>query len=153
MQLEQAWKETMVDLPSWYWRAPYQAVASLEPARFTEVEWRQVYTGLDDEGQVSPFSSFYLARKNDEQSLRLRGRALPRIELAGARIRVSVEGMPAGEHVLVPGEAFDVRFPLPDEIKKRKGINVRLETSDYGYAGKYLQHCISFLLDQLALEP
>ena len=152
-ELTQAWQDTMVDLPGWFWKVPYQAVSSLEPARFTELEWRQVYTGLDDQGQVSPFASFCLARKNDEMSLRLRGRALARAELAGARIRVSVENTSVGEHELVPGEAFDVSFPLPVELRKRQAVNVRLETSDYGYTGPYLQHCISFLLDQLALEP
>ena len=151
VELANAWQETMVALPRWYWAAPYQAVASLEPARFTELEWRQVYTGLDDQGQVSPFASFHLARR-EERTLRLRGRALPRPELAGARIAVSVEGIPVGEHELVPGEAFDVRFPLPEKIKRRRGVNVRLETSDYGYTGQYLQHCISFVLERLALE-
>jgi len=29
---------------------------------------------------------------------------------------------------------------------------VRLETSDHGYTGHDQQHCISFVLEQLALE-
>ncbi len=130
---------------------PPDTLSALEPARFDERAWRQVYTGLDDQAQVSPFASFFLLR-HDHQSLRLRGRALARPELAGARVRVSIEGLPVGEHELVPGQAFDVRFPVPAEIAARRGVNVRLETSDYGYAGPYQQHCISFVLDELALE-
>ena len=150
-ELTNTWQRTVAVQGPEFWHAPYDAVSSLEPARFTELEWRHVYTGLDDRGQVSPFASFFLAFKG-QHSLRLRGRALDRPELAGARVQVSVEALPVGEHELVPGEAFDLRFPLPPKIGKRGGVTVRLETDDYGYDGPYKQHCISFLLDQLALE-
>jgi hypothetical protein len=129
----------------------HEAVSRLEPARFTELEWRHVYTGLDDKGQVSPFASFLLAR-HGQATLEVRGRALARPELAGARVRASVEGIPVGEHELVPGEPFEARFPLPAEVELERSVNVRLETSDYGYSGQDLQHCISFVLDELALE-
>jgi hypothetical protein len=130
---------------------PGELVSSLVPARFTELEWRHVYTGLDDKAQVSPFASFVLARRG-QALLRLRGHALPRPELAGARVRASVEGIPVGEQELVPGEAFDVRFPLPAEVEAECAVNVRLESSDYGYTGFDMQHCISFVLEELALE-
>jgi hypothetical protein len=133
------------------WDVPREILSSLDTAHFTDLEWRQVYTGLDDKGQVSPFASFLLAR-HGQTTLRIRGRALPRPELAGARLRASVEGIQVGEHELVPGESFDVRFPLPAAIEPECGVNVRLETSDYGYTGADEQHCISFILEQLALE-
>jgi hypothetical protein len=133
------------------WDPPQEVLSSLEFARFTDLEWRQVYTGLDAQGQVSPFASFLLARRGQEM-LKIRGRALARPELAGARVRASVEGIPVGEHELVPGESFEVRFPLPATVGAKRAVNVRLETSDYGYAGPDLQHCISFVLDELALE-
>jgi hypothetical protein len=84
--------------------------------------------------------------------VKIRGRALPRPELAGARLRASVEGIQVGEHELVPGEPFEVRFPLPASVEPECGVNVRLETSDYGYTGADEQHCISFILEQLVLE-
>jgi hypothetical protein len=142
----------MAPLPEWRGKAPDEALSCLEPAHFTDLEWRHVYTGLDDEAQVSPFASFLLSRKG-HRSLNLRGRALDRSELAGARLSVDVEGVHLGEHELVPGEAFDLRFPLPGEaIKMRGAITVRLETDDYVYAGPDRQHCISFVLERLALE-
>lgn len=133
------------------WSPPYMGLANLEPARFTDLEWSHVYTGLDAEGRVSPYASFFLLRRA-QQELRVRGRAFARPELAGARLRVSVEGKSVGEHELVPGEPFDVRFPLPKRMRGRSGLNVRLETDDYVYAGPYQQHCVSFVLEQLALE-
>lgn len=45
-----------------------------------------------------------------------------------------------GEHELVPGQAFDLLFTLPEGSKPRRGVNVRLETSDYVYAGPNRQH-------------
>jgi hypothetical protein len=126
-------------------------VSRLAPARFTDLEWRHVYTGLDEKGQVSPFASFLLARRG-QATLAIRGRTLPRPELAGARVRARVEGIAVGEHELVPGEPFEARFPLPAEVELERAVNVRLETSDYGYTGDDLQHCISFVLDELALE-
>lgn len=140
--------------PLWRWRDPERPAASLVPGRFTDAEWRQVYTGLDDEGRVSPFASFMLDAL-DKQTVRLRGRVPERPELAGARVHVSVEGEAVGECELVPGEAFDVAFPLPESIAVGESgcANVRLQSSDYVYAGPYLQHCISFFLDELALEP
>jgi hypothetical protein len=149
-ELEQAWKDT-VDAPAWSDQPPQQGLSSLEPAKFTELEWRHVYTGLDDESQASPFASFYLARKN-HTALVIRGSALDRPELAGARVRVSVEGIAVGEQELVPSRPFEARFRLPAGIERRGGINVRLETSDYGYTGRDRQHCISFVLERLALE-
>jgi len=130
---------------------PREALSSLEPAHFGDLEWRHVYTGLDPEGRVSPFASFYLAREG-QYELTLRGRGLDRPELAGARLRVSIEGQPAGEYELVPGQAFELRLPLPPTGRRRSGLNVRMETSDYVYAGLDRQHCVSFVLERLALE-
>jgi lysophospholipase L1-like esterase len=149
-EIQKAWKDAM-RLPKWYWKPPQEGLSSLEPATFTDLEWRHVYTGLDKEAQVSPFASFYLAREG-QPTLMLRGRALERPELARARVQVSVEGIPVGEHELAPGQPFEVRFALPAEIKRSGGIAVRLETSDYVYTGPNMQHCISFVLEKLALE-
>ena len=151
-ELEKTWEwEKTLPRKKGMWDLPDELLSSLEPARFADLEWRHVYTGLDGEGRVSPFASFLLAR-HGQAMLKIRGRALPRPELAGARLRASVEGLQVGEHVLVPGESFEVRFPLPAEVEPERGVNVRLETSDYGYAGDDLQHCVSFVLEQLALE-
>jgi hypothetical protein len=133
------------------WWPAKEAVSRLEPAHFTDLEWRHVYTGLDDRGRVSPFASFYLA-PGELQHLVLRGRAFARSELAGARVKVSVEGQPLGEHELVPGEPFELRLPLAADLRRDGGVNVRLETSDYGYANADQQHCVSFQLELLALE-
>ena len=84
--------------------------------------------------------------------MHVQGRALDRPELAGMRVRVSVEGVSVGEHELVPGERFDALFSLPEGLENRGGFTIRLETDDYVYSGPYQQHCISFLLDRLALE-
>ncbi|NOT32288.1 MAG: hypothetical protein HOP15_17720 [Planctomycetes bacterium] len=151
-ELTQAWNDATAPQPEQAWKAPYDSVSSLEPASFADLEWRHVYTGLDKEGQVSPFASFFLRKRSRHGVLRLRGRALDRAELAGARVRASIQGVALGEHELVPGQPFDVRFPVPKSIKPRGGVTVHLETSDYVYAGPYRQHCISFVLDQLALE-
>jgi hypothetical protein len=150
-ELRKAWDAAMGKQPRGFWEPPFEAVARLEPARFTELEWRHVHTGLDDEGRVSPFASFYLARKG-QTTLRLRGRAFERPELAGAVLRASIEALPLGEHELVPGEPFDLRFPVPAAVKEQGGVTVRLETSDHVFAGADQQHCVSFHLDELALE-
>ncbi len=151
-ELEPAWTAARGPQPDWAWKLPEECVSNLEPARFTDIEWRQVYTGLDGEGLVSPFAVFVLRKKVRQTTLRLRGRALDRAELAGARVRVELEGRDLGEHELVPGQPFDARFPLPEELLTRRAVSVRLVTSDYVYAGPNRQHCISFALDQLALE-
>jgi len=130
---------------------PTEALSRLEPARFGELEWRHVYTGLDDQARVSPFASFHLAWAG-QSSLVLRGRAFARPELAGAQLAVSVEGRRVGAHELVPGEPFELRLALPADLRPEGGVDVRLETSDYVYAGADRQHCVSFVLDLLALE-
>jgi hypothetical protein len=151
-ELEEAWeKEQNLARKKGLFHPPDELVSRLAPARFTDLEWRHVYTGLDEKGQVSPFASFLLAR-HGQATLAIRGRALSRPELAGARVRARVEGIAVGEHELVPGEPFEARFPLPAEVELERAVNVRLETSDYGYTGDDLQHCISFVLDELALE-
>jgi len=150
-ELETEWREATKKQRKPLAASVTEAVSRLEPAHFTDLEWRHVYTGLDEEGRVSPFASFHL-RLGEQRSLLLRGRAFARPELAGARVRVSVEGQPLGEHELVPGEPFELRLPLPDGLSGPGGINVRLETSDYGYANADQQHCVSFQLELLALE-
>ena len=150
-ELKQTWADESRRKEEHFWEPPEEALSSLEPAHFTDLEWRHVYTGLDDKGQVSPFASFFLARKGQEQLL-VRGHALAKPELAGERLKVSIEGNPVGEHELVPGEPFELSFPLPAGLAPRCGIDVRLESSDYVYAGKDRQHCISFVLDELALR-
>ena len=150
-EIKESWRPERRERKRDLLEPPRDIVSSLEPAHFTDLEWRHVYTGLDDQGRVSPFASFLLALRGQD-TLRIRGRGLPRPELAGARVRASVEGIPVGEHELVPGEPFEVRFPLPAGLEARFAVNVRLETSDYGYTGHDLQHCISFVLEQLALE-
>jgi lysophospholipase L1-like esterase len=154
-ELEEAWgkeqKEWSGRKKRTMWAPPAEILSSLDTAHFTDLEWRHVYTGLDEKGQVSPFASFCLSR-HGQATLRIRGRALPRPELAGARMRASVEGIQVGEHELVPGEPFEVRYPLPAEVDAERAVAVRLETNDYGYTGQDLQHCISFVLEQLALE-
>ncbi|MSR62124.1 MAG: SGNH/GDSL hydrolase family protein [Planctomycetes bacterium] len=150
-ELEAAWREATRKQRKPVWMPVKEAVSRLEPAHFTDLEWRHVYTGLDDQARVSPFASFYLA-PGELQYLVLRGRAFARPELAGARVQVSVEGQPLGEHELVPGEPFELRLPLPADLRRDGGINVRLETNDYVYANADRQHCVSFQLDLLALE-
>jgi len=107
--------------------------------------------GVDAEGLVSPFASLALRRRRGTR-LHLVGRALDRAELEGARVDVDVEEFRVGSFELVPGEAIDETWPLPEDLGRRKLLTVRLQSSDYVYVGDSLQHCVSFRLEGLSIE-
>jgi hypothetical protein len=148
-EVRRAWKESTRAQGPGYWAPSRDLARSLLTDSLSSDDWRQVYCGLDAEGLVSPFAAFVLPGHG--RAVHVRGQALDRPEMEGARVRVSVEEFFAGEIELVPGAPIDALIPLPAGALERDFVALTLETDDYVYAGRYRQHCVSFRLAELAV--
>jgi hypothetical protein len=115
----------------------------------TEESLRQVYTGIDGQGLVSPYASVLLP--GPARRLALRGRALDRPELDGVSVQVFVDEVQVGGFELRSGLRIDLAWPLPPEVSGREFVAVRCVATDWVYAGDQGRHCVSFALEELAL--
>jgi len=98
----------------------------------------QIHAGIDQQGRVGPYAAVILACRGGS-ALLLRGRALERSELAGARVRVLVEGEELHEILLEPGAPIDVSLELSTHIGERDFISLEFVASDWVYDGHDLQ--------------
>ncbi|MEM7349424.1 MAG: SGNH/GDSL hydrolase family protein [Acidobacteriota bacterium] len=114
-------------------------------------EASQIHGGVDPQGLVSPYASMVLSNDGGRR-LRVSGRALPRPELDGAQVRVSVDAWALAELELRAGEPIEVDVPLPAAAAERPYLSVRFESTDYVYTGATLQHCVVFELLRVAIE-
>jgi len=111
---------------------------------------QHVYGGVDGAGLMGPFASMSLANRGGGR-LRVRATCLPRPEIDGARVRVSVDGILVGEVEVEASREVDEVWRLPEEVSGRKYVNVRFEADDYAYAGDDLQQCVVWKLRSLAI--
>jgi len=119
--------------------------------RLNDFTAAQIHGGIDKQQRVSPYASFIL-RNDVGRQLRLVGRSLPRPELDGTQVRIFLDALQVGQIELRADTPIREIFEIPAELRDRPFLSVRLESSDYGYAGLDLQHCVVFRLDQLAIE-
>ena len=125
--------------------------SSIDFSRLDAFRAAQIHGGVDQQARVSPYASVVL--KNDAGArLKLVGRAFPQRELDGTVIRVFVDDDQVGQIELRANAEFLEFFAVPDAARDREFVSVRLESSDYVYAGEDLQHCVVFWLDELAIE-
>lgn len=111
----------------------------------------QVHAGLERNGSIAPYFSCVLATHGGS-AVRLRAERLGRRELAHARVRVEADEQVLGELAAGGDEAIDVRFSLPDELRQRSALTLRLIADDYVYL-KDLRRCAVLTLRAVAIEP
>ena len=114
-------------------------------------EASQIHGGVDPQGLVSPYASMVLSNDGGRR-LRVSGRSLPRPELDGTKVRVSVDAWTLAELELRAGEPIEVDVRLPASAAGRPYLSVRFESTDYVYTGATLQHCVVFELFRVAIE-
>lgn len=124
----------------------------IKVSRSAEVVSPQIHGGIDSRSRVSPYASLILARSGGGR-LVVEGRALPRRELDGAKVRVYVEAEPVGEMELLAGERLRFEAPLPDAAAGQEYVNVRFEAADYVYATDEPRRCVVFELERVAIRP
>jgi hypothetical protein len=107
--------------------------------------------GIDGEARLGAYTSLIL-RYQDERTLTLELRGLPRAELSELTFEIELDEFPLGTLHVPPGELARASFPVPADLAGRLTLGVRLVASDFGYEGRDLQHCISAELVRLALE-
>jgi len=112
---------------------------------------RQVYGGIDKQGNVSPYASLLLGR-GEGGRLELEGACLERPELDGATVRVFVESFELGTFELESGEPIEQAWPLPAELDGIAYVNVRFVADDWVYTGRERRDCKSFHLQRVAIR-
>ena len=112
----------------------------------------QISGGIDREGLVAPYAALTL-RCRGAGALELRGQALERPEIDGARVRVFVDEHELGALELRAGADLAARFELPPDVAARDYLSARFEADDYAYVGPRLQRCAAFRLASVALVP
>jgi hypothetical protein len=135
--------------PAAYWGPRRPVLGRLVFAPPTAESLRQVYTGIDQRGRVSPYAAVLLAGAAGR--LVLRGRSLDRPELDGVEVAVFVDELQVGSFELRSGLKIDHAWPLPAELRGREHVAARFVTPDWVYAGDQGRHCVSFTLEELAL--
>ncbi len=110
-----------------------------------------VYGGIDAEGLVAPYASLVLANRPAGR-LRLQGSPLGRVELQDVQVEVFADEHVVGTFQVGLDEPIDVSWDLPDEVRDREHLAIRLRSDDYGYAGEHLQHCVVFRLERVSIE-
>lgn len=111
---------------------------------------RQVYIGLDADGTVGAYLSLVLANES-ATTLRLEGVRLERPELSGTA-RVFVDELEVGSFGLGGGAPFPLEFPLPESVRGRAAVNVRVESTDWVYAGMHSGRAQTFRLTSVSLD-
>ena len=128
-----------------------KTLSTLDWPGVTAREATQIHGGVDTEGMVSPYAALLMdARQGD--GLELFGRVPPRTELTGATVRISVEEFELGAIRLRAGEPFAFSKPLPDAVRDRDYVTVRLESDDFVYMGDDLQTCVSVKLESVSIR-
>jgi len=110
-----------------------------------------VYTGVDEDGLLAPYASFFLLGQ-DRTRLRISGRFLGRRELVGTRVRLHVEEFEIGSLSVEESGPFEEVFELPAQVRGREYVNVRLEAEDWALVGPAGESCAVLGLERLALE-
>lgn len=111
----------------------------------------QIHAGLERNGSIAPYFSCVLATRGGG-AVRLRAERLARREFAGAKLRVEADEHVLGELALDGDEPLDVRWPLPDELRRRPALTIRMVADDYLYL-KDLRRCAVLTLREVAIEP
>ena len=112
---------------------PRRAIGpSIDFSRLDDDAAAQVHGGIFGGAVVAPYASMIL-RAEGRRALAIRGSALERRELEGARVEVFVDEAAAGEITLREGAPFEAGFTLPEAVAKRTFVSVRLVSSDYAY--------------------
>ena len=124
----------------------------LNVAELDRYSAKQIHGGLDSDGFVSPYASFFL--KNDtSRHVRIEGHSFDRPELDGTQVRVFVDAEQVGAFTLEANRKLELRYALPPALAEQPYVSVRFEANDYIYQGPDLQHCVVFQLQLIALEP
>ncbi len=110
----------------------------------------QVHAGVDKQGQIAPYFSAFLAHHGGSV-LRLRGEELGRAELEGVRVKVEVDELLLGEFELKRAGRHDLSFELPDSLRARPVLAVRLIAGDFVYL-RDLRRGGVLVLQELAIE-
>ena len=100
------------------------------PTALTAAAAGQVHVGVRRDGTVLPYASVVLDVRRAGR-LRVRGAALERSELAGARVRVLGDDRELGSFELAPGEPIDHVLPLPPELRRERLVSVRFVAEDF----------------------
>jgi len=111
----------------------------------------QVHGGVDRSGLVAPYASLLLANR-DARVLRFVGACLDRPELAGT-VRVHLDDVEVLAFDQTPGQRINERVPIPDALRARTHLSLRLTLDDWAYAGESWGDCVGFRLVRASLEP
>jgi hypothetical protein len=113
----------------------------------------QVFGGIDGQGYVGPYAIFVLRNPARENTLVIEAERLgdPGIR-SGASLTVHVEGEAVGTLSLAGSGAIVFRADLPDSIRGREYMAIRLTSTDYVYRGDELRHCVSLRLMKAGLR-
>lgn len=114
--------------------------------------FQHVYTGIDLAGNVAPYTSFVLRVPAGARELALEGAWLPAESLRGSHVTVHLEELALGTLEIVPGDAWQARWPLPDAVKDREFVNVRLIADDWIVTGDDRRDCRSLRLTSATLR-
>jgi hypothetical protein len=124
----------------------------MEDVRAGKVPFVPIHGGIDKNGLVSPWASILLSAPESTR-LEIRGACPAGVEMDGAEVTVSIEGVTAGKIALRGRQPFEASFEIPAEVRGRKHLNVRFEASDWFYVMPNLRVCRAFRLDSAALLP
>ena len=113
---------------------------------------KQVYGGIDRRRMVAPHAVVVLPRK-DSTTLRLQGQRLGRPELAGGRVRISLDGQFVHEFELGGAEVLDLTVPIPEPPRTDLPLlSVRFEADDWVYHGAAHRQCGTFEIAKIWVE-
>ena len=138
---------TPLDLETWLEAQPIASLIDFADA--DEDRIGQIHGGIDVNGYCAPYGSLILAIE-PSAPLVVRGRALARGELTGARLTIYVDDLALEPVDLVPGSSFERTLRI--EPAGRSFVSVRFVCDDWVNLGIDKRDCRSVKLDVVGFE-
>lgn len=157
------WDQAVRHLRTWEERAREEILATDDPllgrrigpvldfADLDAPQAAQVHGGVYPGGWVGPYASMVLARSGGDR-LVMEGEFPPDAWLAGRVAEVRVEEFAGVDLRIEPGQPFRLEVPLPDAVRSREHLTVRLLADDWVYRGDLLELAVVLRLRRLAVE-
>lgn len=149
---QEGMQEALTEVPA----AARHALLAAFASRLTlpigpETPVQQVYAGLDKEGHLAPYFAAVLATRGGRK-LRLHAQGLQRSELAGATLEVQADECSLGRIPCGDGEDVEIELEIPEALRDRSVLAIRLIASDYVYL-RNLRTPAVLLLRELSIVP
>jgi len=132
-------------------RAEEQIRPMLDIAGLKQRQAKQIYGGVDAQGHVAPFAAMILANRSADR-LRLVGQRHPASLLEGGEAHIYVDEFEVGRLSLAGPKRLEEEYELPEELRERPYVSVRMETSDHILVDVARGTCSSFLLQRVELR-